>query len=478
MRSEVERAFQAGGGVTDEMIEEDLGVWVGDVPDAGGLAQATEPPPEPEPEAMELPTTRIDASDPGIAGLREMATLDLNDALARLRAGQEAITERRAKREKEDERARWLALAQGMLAPTRTGAFGESLGTSAGLLREEQQRRRRGEDELIEMEMALADQESALRQGYIKTMAGLEGTETALRPETVGTENLVPHPDNPDQFAYVQQYTDPNTGESTFKFIEAVDPETGERYIPRAIDRMDAQIRAGIVAGEEAARGRLDRANADIELGRMAFTKIGQFNEALTLLDQLEAQGGSTGGVQALMLKFANLFGVNDPTVTTMGALNRYLGEQVLEGLQNFKGQLSNLELGYMRDLESAIEKGTDINRALLERGIRIMRGRHRRGIAAATSMTDYGGFLGSPSDFAALGIDDIDMYMRNPQAYEQTFGETGQMQAVGAGGIPIGERGSTEDNPIILHQGMSEEDRPPKDAYVQAPGGQVFQMN
>lgn len=461
------KKFQAGGGVTAEMIESTPGVWVGgdpEIPTLGALAAVASPEEEEEEtEELSLAPMEVSASDPGISGLREMATLNRAGALARLRAGQERISGRRAERQKEDERARWLALAQGMLAPTRTGGFGESLGQSAGLLRQEAERRRRGEEEMIEMEMNLADQERGIESDYIKSMAGLMGGEAALRPTTVGTENLVPHPDDPTQFAYVQQWRDPATGESKFEYVTIEDPNTGEQIIPRAIDKLDAQIQAGVTAAREAAEGRMDRSNADIEMGRAAYAKIGQFETGLELLDQLEAQGGSTGGVQALMLKFANLFGVNDPTVTTMGAVNRYLGEQVLEGLQHFQGQLSNMELGYMIDLESGIKKGTDINRALLQRGISILRGQHRRGIAAATSRTDYGGFLGSPSDFAALGIDDINAYLGGT-GYDSQFGETPTQGAIGAGGLEIGRPGSTADNPIPLTSGM---DRPPSGAYV-----------
>jgi len=70
-----------------------------------------------------------------IAELRKMATMTKDDAMARLRESRDTLAKRRTKQERGAEQDRWLALAQGMLAPTKTGAFGENVGMAAGNLR-------------------------------------------------------------------------------------------------------------------------------------------------------------------------------------------------------------------------------------------------------------------------------------------------------------------------------------------------------
>jgi hypothetical protein len=59
-----------------------------------------------------------------ISGRREAAISGLRQARERLMAS--------LQQPKRDERAKWLAMAAGLLAPTRTGSFGESAGNAAG----------------------------------------------------------------------------------------------------------------------------------------------------------------------------------------------------------------------------------------------------------------------------------------------------------------------------------------------------------
>ena len=118
------------------------------------------------------------------------------DALERLRTGQEAIAERRAQRQKEDEQAKWFALAQGMLAPTKTGGFGESLGATAGLLRQEQEMSRQGMGDIVAEEQVLAKQEADVEEDYIdqlQAQARIEKTPNLgefSRPRPIGTDEL------------------------------------------------------------------------------------------------------------------------------------------------------------------------------------------------------------------------------------------------------------------------------------------------
>ena len=192
MRSEVEQAFQEGG------------------------------------EAYGPPALTVDqivkrSTDPGPGqSLQQMIIRNRDDALKRLRAGQDAIKARRAQQQERDQQAKWLAFGQAMLSPTQTGAFGENVGMAAGAMRGEVELARQHEGERIAEEQAFGEQEAQIRRDYLDDelrraqieKQGRLGEYASRRP--VGTAQLLEHPENPNRFArapLIFQATLPNLGD-------------------------------------------------------------------------------------------------------------------------------------------------------------------------------------------------------------------------------------------------------------------------
>jgi hypothetical protein len=257
-------------------------------------------------------------------------------------------------------------------------------------------------------------------------------------------------------FAHGQQFYSPETGQSEIRYVR---DEFGN--IPRAIDTLDAQVRAQIEFEKARAAGQVTRIDADIEDGRKAYSQASKLNRALDLLDGLESRGATTSGVMDLMTRFGEFFGSTDENVRDLGALRMYLGEQVLAVLESFPGQLSNMELQYAQRLREGIQRAGVVNRALLEEGSRILRAKHRRGVMAAWEIR-------SDFDLRAMGVD--------PETFGGTYDENIlRRERVGQTderGRPVGP-GSSASNPLDYKPG---DPRPPRGTYVKLPDGRTVQ--
>lgn len=95
-----------------------------------------------------------------------LTTFDPEDqgALDEVKASRKALQELLLERQSALINPTFLAMAQGFLAPTKTGSFGESLGNVAGQLAPVQEAERRREIQTAQMRAELASQELAERQ--------------------------------------------------------------------------------------------------------------------------------------------------------------------------------------------------------------------------------------------------------------------------------------------------------------------------
>jgi len=127
-----------------------------------------------------------------VRDLRKRMKINRDQAMTSLRSAREAILSQRA-----DPAAKWFALAQGMLAPTRTGGFGESLGATAGLLGIERKERRATEIAQAEKLRAIeasehqVEERSIAQEMSLRSAAGL-GPSSAMRMFAEMTKDLSP----------------------------------------------------------------------------------------------------------------------------------------------------------------------------------------------------------------------------------------------------------------------------------------------
>ena len=323
----------------------------------GGLAEAVVPDPLEEvmdTDTLELEPMAITASDPPPGGLRELARLNRESAIERLEASRQALAARREARQREDETAKWLALAQGMLAPTRTGAFGENIGMAAEALRDETAARREFEEMFVREEANLLSQEGAIEAQYLNDLMNAARIEkTTLgeygRRRPIGTAQLYTHPEVPEWLARGQAYHDPDKinpdgsrGGPVIEWLETT-PDGG---VARAMHQLDVERRGQLELIEGITKGEVDRANDDIAMGREAHDLIGKYERALYLLDRV-GEGPGTGGWVNLMQHMSEWLGDTSETVSDLGELRNLLGRQVLDGVT-----INSVEL--FRDLPAA----------------------------------------------------------------------------------------------------------------------------
>jgi hypothetical protein len=432
MRSEVEQAFQEGG-------------------EAYG-------PPAPALTVDQIVKRSTDP-EPGL-NLQQMIIKNRDDALARLRAGQDAIKQRRAQQQHRDQQAKWLAFGQAMLSPTQTGGFGENVGMAAGAMRGEIEAQRGHEGERIAEEQAYAAQEEQIRRDYLDDelrraqieKQGRLGEYAQRRP--VGTAYSMEHPENPNRFARVQQIWDPDVigpnGEQGMMTTQYVDTPGEDGSIPYSSSPYDLQRRSELQFQLGLEEAKADRINNDIMAGREAYPVIHKYETVIGLMKEVERAGYGTGGWVDLLQRASEWFGVNTKEVTTLGILRNELGQAVLLGLKNFPGQISEGERKYMEALETGLSKPLGVNMALIEEGLRIQRQRYRRGVRAAR---EYGLNL----DLEAMGI--------TADTPEGAL----QKREAAKSAAP----GSSMQNPIVVGPGVPE---PNVNDWVRRPDGKIYQ--
>ena len=171
----------------------------------GGLAAATGVDPDEldDPSLIDVPGALEEAvvgRQPAHLPTQSSRRQKMTDSVAmeRMNTARERLVDRLAKTEA-DKSSQWLAMAQGMLAPTKTGGFGESLGAAAGLVGEARSERRK---ELTDIEQSLLDAEIKQQTLSLSSRPRLGSSDDVYHPDDVA--NM---PKNPEKWRIIQKQT-------------------------------------------------------------------------------------------------------------------------------------------------------------------------------------------------------------------------------------------------------------------------------
>ena len=334
---------------------------------AGGLAAAVGPPEEDE----FAPTVDSLIPDPA-PDLHKIARMNRETALERLRAGREQLATRRAQMQQAGERDKWLALAQGMLAPTRTGGFGEALGTTAGLLRQEAQMRREADAAAMEEERKLLEAETGIESDYLSALTKIESGASAARPRVAGSEKVY-HPDDtaavrrgemaPEdrRIVYMTTLSHPDGS------VEAVFSETEEGEPIEVVSRLDPGLVASLQQAKDVAGSDVELLTADAQAGLAAMRTLPKITRAREILNGLER---GTSGLQETVRSLTNYLGISADTIpdnVDLAELQNIFGQTILSELQKLTGPKSDFEYGQVRDMNAALSNDIEGNKRILD---------------------------------------------------------------------------------------------------------------
>lgn len=365
MRAEVEQAYQGGG-----------------------LAAVTGPPAEEEEPLLTVDEIVDRTTNPGAGkSLTQLIMMNQQSAIDRLRQGRTQIAERRDRQRASDESSRWLAFAQGMLAPTQTGGFGESLGATAGLLREEQGRAAEHEAYYDEQLDANVNQEIAIEAKAIDQMLSMAGhanrakgihgaIQTMVNPEHVG------RPVAQQQLVFGAMKID----EDGQWRLQPLTAEDGSYF--EAASRLDPARAAALITAAEKAEATEGRGQGMIDEAYEYRAPIRAVRRANALFENAEVEI-KTSGINALKNRLANFLGIDFGDTVELTELQMIAAQDYLDKLTRLKGNTSDRDVREMKGISVGLGTNATANYRRLKEMENIYSTAIRKGIREAYQRGD-----------------------------------------------------------------------------------------
>jgi hypothetical protein len=315
-----------------------------------------------------------------LAGRAERIQLNKEKTLRRLSSARDAILS-----QERDKSSKWLALAQGMLAPTRTGGFGESLGTTAGLLGQERKESQEFEldrsERLREIEADMADAESvAIKQEQAEAKAAGPLGGRALH----GAIQTVVHPEDTEKDVEDQRLI-LAAARKDGSIIHLKDPDTGD-YLFDA-DRQDPARQAAIRRAILEAEGEEGRAQEDISNAIVAMQGRRDVARGMEIL--ATGDPTTTSGWQAMKTSFAEWVGFELEDTVSLAELQTIVGQDYIRTMEAFTGPKSDRDVSEAKALSSGIQRNTTLNWRRLQRLSGILDRVYSAGVRAAHGRDD-----------------------------------------------------------------------------------------
>ncbi len=344
----------------------------------GGLAQVAGPPDEEEEEGFDVAqATGVDqilesvGPSPG-PDLYKMAAMNRDTAIQQLRAGQVEFGERRDRQNKRAEQDRWLAMAQAMLSPTKTGGFGENVGMAAGALRAQSGQQAEVEALHAAEEQRFAEREMEIAGDYFDSLSNLEGFKNTSRARVVGTKTVITPEDNARIAA--KEITEAEAERNVISIIMKPDgttisrvetDATGRPWVivdPSKVPTQAAAQKAAIATAGAAVAGEVDVA----KLGINAIPIVTKLQRAYTLLRSLKED---TSGLNEQIRRVAQYAGISELITdnTTLAVIHQMFGRQVLDDLRMLTGSKTDYEYGKVEGMNANLGKSVPESLAILD---------------------------------------------------------------------------------------------------------------
>ena len=376
MRSEVERTYQTGGlaQVAGPPDEEEEGFDVAQATGVNEILESVGPSPGPD--------------------LYKMAAMNRDTAIQQLRAGQAEFGERKARQNKRAEQDRWLAMAQAMLSPTKTGGFGENVGMAAGALRAQSAQQAEVESLHAAEEQRFAEREMEVAGDYFDALTNLEGFKNNSRARVVGSITVV----DPKQAAAVasgemkEEDADRVWAnaimEPSGKVVTSIasDPD-GNPY--RVIEpKKDPQQAAAQKSAETSAAAAVNVQFTYAKEGLAVLPMVRRYQRAYQRLSELKED---TSGLNEKIRQFAQFAGITEliDDNTTLAQLHSMFGRAVLQDLRLLTGSKTDFEYTQIEKMNASLKKSVPENLAIIEEQMQVLNRKIDKGETAAQKITE-----------------------------------------------------------------------------------------
>lgn len=400
MRSEVERAYQNGG-----------------------LAQVALPPDEDDEGGFDpASVTGVDeilaSVDPSPGpDLYKMARVTKDTALEQLRAAQGEFQERRAKQNKRAEQDRWLAMAQAMLSPTKTGGFGENVGMAAGTLRDQSAQQAQVEALHAAEEQRFAEREHEIAGDYFDALGNLEGFKNNSRARVVGSKTVI-DPAQADAVASGEMLEQ----DADRVWANAIMQPDGKVETSIALDlegtpyrvvepRKDPQQAAAQTAATTGAAAAVTTQFTYAKEGLSVLPMVRRYQRAYQRLSELKED---TSGLNEKIRAFAQFAGITEliDDNTTLAQLHSMFGRAVLQDLRLLTGSKTDFEYTQIEKMNSSLKKSVPENLAIIEEQLHVLNMKIDKGEHAAQNISE------------GPGIDSKDFMLEEYLRYRQQQAE------------------------------------------------------
>lgn len=336
----------------------------------GALEAATTlGPPEEEEQAITSEQLVERATNPAAGqSLSEMILMNKQGAIDRLRATRENLSSRRDDARKREKQDKWLAMAQAMLSPTQTGAFGENVGMAAGAIRDERARGADAEVAYDEQMMDMVAAETAMESEAIDQMLELAGHGAAGKAihgaiQTMVHKDDMKKPVEQQRIVFGAMQVDPEHPE---RGLELTMLRGADGTVFEAASKLDPARASAIIRATERAQASTGRSEDFINEAYSRKAPLLNIREVNRLLENADVEI-KTSGVQHLKNRLANWLGVDFGDTVELTEIQMRVAQDYLDKLAELKGPASDKDLAEMKGISVGMGQNTTANYRMLK---------------------------------------------------------------------------------------------------------------
>jgi hypothetical protein len=237
-----------------------------------------------------------------------------------------------------------------MLAPTRTGGFGESVGAAAGMIREARGEHR---EALTNIEKDLLDAEVKQQTLLQSARARLGGSSKVYHPD-----DQVKYPNDPSKWRHIEKQTIVHSDGTTEHIFTGL--ANGE--ILEVVSNLNPTAVSEAALAKKAATDTATLRSHEITTGLNSTLAVNKLQTARDIF-----AGISTSGIKGKFIDFAQFVNIPLDENADFQLARRLMGAEVLNQLTLLTGTKTDFEYKKIEELNASTAKGKEANLAIID---------------------------------------------------------------------------------------------------------------